>query len=50
MHVWGLPKKIGASSIDIGNDEGNNKDDTKILLMIQRANLRRFDKYKKRLY
>jgi hypothetical protein len=51
MRVGGLPEKMGASSIDIGNNEGNNEDDTKmILLRIQGAILRRFDNYKKRVH
>ena len=36
--------------INIGDNEDNNKDDTMILLRIQGAHLRRFDKYKKRLH
>ena len=36
--------------IDIGNNENNNKDNTKIHLRIQGADLMRFDKYKKRLH
>ncbi len=34
----------------IGNNKGNNEDDNKICLRIQGAELRRFDKYKKRLH
>ena len=36
--------------IDIGNNEDNIKDNTKILLSIQGAGLRRFHKYEKRLH
>ncbi len=36
--------------IDIGNNKDNNEDDTDILLRVQGADLRRFDKYKKRLH
>jgi len=51
MRVGGLPEKMSASSINIGNNEGNNEDDTKmILLRIQGAILRRFDNNKKRLH
>jgi hypothetical protein len=34
----------------IGNNEDDNKDDNEICLRIQGADLRRFDKYKKRLH
>jgi hypothetical protein len=34
----------------IGNNENDNKEDNKICLRIQGADLRRFDKYKKRLH
>ncbi len=34
----------------IGNNEDDNKEDNKICLSIQGADLRRFDKYKKRLH
>ncbi len=34
----------------IGNNEDNNEDNNKICLRIQEADLRRFDKYKKRLH
>ena len=36
--------------IDIGDNEDINEDDTKILLRVQGADLRRFDMYKKRLH
>jgi hypothetical protein len=38
----GSPREIRC--IGIGNDEDNNKNNTKILLRIQGADLRRFDK------
>jgi hypothetical protein len=34
----------------IGNNEDDNKEDNKICLRFQGADLRRFDKYKKRLH
>ena len=48
MFMWGLTEKNRC--INIGNNEDNNKDDTDILVMVQGADLRRFDKYKKRLH
>jgi hypothetical protein len=44
----GSPREI--RRIGISNDEDNNKNNTKILLRIQGADLRRFDKYKKKLH
>jgi len=48
MFMWGLTEKNRC--INIGNNEDNNKDDTNILVRVQGADLRRFDKYKKRLH
>ena len=36
--------------IEIDEDKDNNEDNSKILLRVQGADLRRFDKYKKRLH
>jgi hypothetical protein len=43
----GSPRESG--HIITGSNKDDNKDDKKILLRIQGADLRRFDKYKKRI-